>query len=421
MTARTRGRQKKIRVGVVGVGRGQTFMHQAASAGMELVAICDLWKERVEQVGKQYGITAYTDYDRFLEHDLDAVVLANYFHQHAPFAIRALKAGKHVMSECAACNTLAEGVELCRTVEKTGRIYMLAENYPYTAFCLEMARLYKAGEIGRVLYAEGEYNHPGSFDWHMSISPGLQHWRNNLPATYYCTHAMAPLMAITDTMPVRVNGFVSRLPADSKRQRLWQQQDTAGIIMAVMNNDAVFKLIQGGLPGHSIFYRLHGECGLLETGRGPGYWGPGSVRVVHDECDLKAGQVTESTYYPAFPEWAKAALSAGHGGGDYFTNYYFAEAIRTGKPPYLNVYRGVAMSVIGILAWKSVLDNGNSYAVPDFRSEKARRPYADDHWQPMDLANPAAPPTSSRGKRVVIPASLRRAREVWKKLGYADL
>ena len=29
-------------------------------------------------------------------------------------------------------------------------------------------------------------------------------------------------------------------------------------------------------------------------------------------------------------------------------------AIRTGEPPYLNVYRGVAMSAIGILAWKSV-------------------------------------------------------------------
>ena len=29
------------------------------------------------------------DYARFLEHDMDAVVLANFFHEHAPFAIRA--------------------------------------------------------------------------------------------------------------------------------------------------------------------------------------------------------------------------------------------------------------------------------------------------------------------------------------------
>lgn len=412
---------RKIRVGVIGVGRGQTFMHQAPVAGMELVAICDTWKENLQKVGKQYKIPTYTDYDKFLEHDMDAVVLANYFHEHAPFAIKALAAGKHVMSECAACSTLAEGVELCRAVEKSGKIYMFAENYPYTAFSQEMARLYKAGEIGRVLYAEGEYNHPGSFEWAMGISPGAKHWRNNLPATYYCTHAMAPLMAITDTMPVRVNGFTAPLPVDSKRKRLWRQQDLGGIIMAVMDNGAVFKLLQGGLPGHSIFYRLHGELGLMETGRGPGYWGPGSVRIVHEEYDCKPGQAPERIVYPQFPEWAKAATEAGHGGGDFFTNYYFAQAIRTGKQPYLNVYRAVAMSVIGILAWKSVLNNGASYAVPDFTSEKSRRECENDRWRPMDLDDPNAPPVGSRGKRDVIPASLKEARKIWKGLGYKGL
>lgn len=408
-----------IRVGVIGVGRGQTFARQAEGAGMQLVALCDIWEAKLQEVAKAYGVAAYTDYDRFLEHDMDAVVLANYFHEHAPFAIKALKAGKHVMSECAACSTLAEGVALCRAVEESGRIYMLAENYPYTAFNQEMARLYREGEIGRVLYAEGEYNHPGPFEWSMGISPGLRHWRNNIPSTYYCTHAMAPLMAIADTMPVRVNGYTAPLPEDSPKKRLWRQRDVGGLIIAVMDNGAVFKLLQGGLPGHSIFYRLHGEWGLMETGRGPGYWGPGSVRVVHDEWDVRPGQVPEKVYYPRFPEWATGAVGAGHGGGDYFTNHYFAEAIHTGEQPYLDVYRGVAMSVIGILAWKSVLDNGNSYAVPDFRCEASRRAYENDHWCPMDLDDPDAPAISSRGKvREVIPERLEEARKIWREMGY---
>ncbi|MBM3190913.1 MAG: Gfo/Idh/MocA family oxidoreductase [Chloroflexi bacterium] len=414
-----RTRSKRIRVGVVGVGRGQTFARGAELAGMELVALCDIWEDKLRQVASDYGVAAYTEYDRFLEHDMDAVVLANYFHEHAPLAIKALRAGKHVMSECAACNSLAEGVALCRAVEESGRIYMFAENYPFTAPNQEMARLYKAGEIGRVLYAEGEYNHPGSFQWAMGISPGLRHWRNNIPSTYYCTHAMAPLMYITDTMPVRVNGFTAPLPEDSPKQRLWRQQDKGGLIIAVMDNGAVFKLLQGGLPGHSIFYRLHGEFGLMESGRGPGYWGSGSVRLVHDEWELKRGQVPEKVYYPQFPEWAREALSAGHGGGDFFTNHYFAEAIRAGEQPYLDVYRGVAMSVIGILAWKSVLDNGNSYAVPDFRRESSRRTCENDNWRPMDLNDPNAPPISSRGKvREVIPENLEEARRIWRKLGY---
>ncbi|MFH0918803.1 MAG: Gfo/Idh/MocA family oxidoreductase [Fibrobacterota bacterium] len=411
----------KIRVGVIGVGRGQTFMNEAAHAGMELVAICDVWEKRLKEVGEKYTIATYTDYDRFLEHDMDAVVLANYFHEHAPFAIKALKAGKHVMSECAACKTVAEGVELCRAVEKSGLIYMFAENYPYTAFNQEMAKLYKAGEIGRVLYAEGEYNHPGSFEWAMGISPGLKHWRNNLPATYYCTHALAPLMAITNTMPVRVNGFAAPLPEDSDKPRLWKQKDAGGIIMATMDNGAVFKLLQVSLPGHSIYYRLHGENGMMETGRGPGYWGPGSVRLVHDEWELRKGEVPEKLYYPQFPKWATAAIKSGHGGGDFFTNHYFAEAIRTGQQPYLDEYRGVAMSVAGILAWKSVLDKGNGYEVPDFTREASRKKWVNDTWNPLDLNNPKAPPSSSRGrKRELIPAHLKTARKVWEKAGYKE-
>lgn len=418
MATKKSKKQKLIRVGVLGVYRGEDFMLNAKAAGLELVAICDQWKERLDVIGKKYNLATYTDFDKFLEHDMDAVVLANYFHQHAPFAIKALEAGKHVMSECAACNTLAEGVALCRAVEKSGKIYMLAENYPYTAWNQEITRRYQKGEIGRVVYAEGEYNHPGSFEWAMSISPGTKHWRLNCPCTYYCTHAMAPLMVATDTMPKRVNGFVTRLPLDSKRLRLYKEQDLAGIIMVVMDNDAVFKLLQGGLSGHGVLFRIHGEHGLLETSRNPAFWEYGSVRVVHNEWECKDGQAPEKVVYPQFPKWAEAAKKAGHGGGDFFTNYYFAQAICTGKQPFLDVYRGVAMSVIGVLAWKSVLNNGASYDVPDFRSEKSRKPYENDHWQPMDINNPKAPPVNSRGKRTIIPASLKKAKKVWKSLGY---
>ena len=175
--------------------------------GMELVALCDVWKERLKNLGRQLKVAAYTDYDKFLEHEMDAVVLANFFHEHAPFAIQALKAGKHVMSETSCNATLAEGVELCRTVERTRLIYMLAENYPYTAFNMEMRHLYRSGEIGEVTYAEGEYNHPMSPRDRNAISCGVNHWRNWLPSTYYCTHALAPLIFITETMPVKLNAL----------------------------------------------------------------------------------------------------------------------------------------------------------------------------------------------------------------------
>ena len=229
---------KVIRVGIVGVGRGQTFMQQAPFAGMQLVAICDTWEERLRKVGRELNVAIYTDFDRFLQHDMDAVVLANYFHQHAPFAMKALRAGKHVMSETAACKTLAEGVALIREVEKSGRIYMFAENYPYTAANIEMHRLVQAGEIGQALYADGEYNHPMSIEDALRISPGLKHWRNNLPATYYCTHALAPLMCITDTMPVSVNAL--SIPWPRPPRQAVRQRDPGSVILCQMNGGALF-------------------------------------------------------------------------------------------------------------------------------------------------------------------------------------
>ena len=127
-------KERPIRVGVVGVGRGRSFMRTASATGMELVAICDTWEERLETEGQALGVETYVDYEQFLSHDMDAVVLANYFHQHAPMAIQALTADKHLMSETAACHTLAEGVALARAVEQSGKIYMFAENYPYMVY-----------------------------------------------------------------------------------------------------------------------------------------------------------------------------------------------------------------------------------------------------------------------------------------------
>jgi predicted dehydrogenase len=411
---------KKIRVGIIGVGRGQSFARGATDAvGMELVAVCDVWEERLAEMGRQYGVATYTDYDKFLEHEMDAVILANYFHQHAPFAIKALRAGKHVMSETAANKTLAEGVALCRAVEESGKIYMFAENYPFTAFNQEMARLYRTGEIGRVTYAEGEYNHPMAPDAVLRISPGRNHWRNWLPSTYYCTHALAPLMCITDTMPVSINAL--SIAAPELTAKLARHSDPGSVILCRMDNGAVFRIFGLTLPGHSNWYRVHGTHGAMEITRGPGYYGPGQVRVWHDEWDCPADVPVERTYVPDWPEHGDLARKAGHGGGDFWTSFHFGNAIRTGEQPYLNVYRGVAMSSVGILAWKSALEEGRPFAVPNFRDETARKAVENDHWSPWpEDAGPGQPPTSIVGEIEPAPGALEYTRKIWAEIGYTE-
>ena len=86
---------KKAKIGVIGVGRGKSMMNYCKIAEhAELVAICDKWEEGLQRCKAQnedLDITYYTDYDEFLKHDMDAVVLANYANEHAPFAIKAMK------------------------------------------------------------------------------------------------------------------------------------------------------------------------------------------------------------------------------------------------------------------------------------------------------------------------------------------
>ena len=408
----------RIRVGVVGVGRGQTFMN-AADLGFELVAVCDIWEERLAQVAKAWNVTGYTDYDRFLEHDMDAVVLANYFHEHAPFAVKALDAGKHVMSECAACHTPAQGVALARAFERAGdRIYYFAENYPFMAYNQEIHRLYHTGEFGKFLYGEAEYVHPDTATAKNQRSCGYNHWRNWLPwGVYYCTHALGPIMYITDTRPVKVNAFVVPYDFDDPTKTMTaSRSDVAGVLMCRMDNGAVAKVLQGSLRGHCNYTRIHCNRGLLESCR---HGDRNRIRIWREPWEKPEDAPVEQVYRPDFPHHHEQATSAGHGGADFFTLYHFAEAIRTGKQPWMNVYRGLDMSLAGIFGWRSALADSAPFEVPDFRDEAVRRRYEHDHYTP----DPAAPPefrlpTSILGDIRPSPEGLAQARKDWAAVGY---
>jgi predicted dehydrogenase len=408
-----------IRVGVVGIGRGYGFARAASERmGMKLVALCDVREEPLRAAGKDLGVATYTEYERFLEHDLDAVILANFFHEHAPLAVQALAAGKHVMSETAACFTMAQAAALVDAVEKSGKIYMFAENYPYMIFNQEMRRIYHTGAIGQFVYGEGEYVHPGPADFWNSISPGQAHWRNWLPATYYCTHALAPLMFVTDTMPAKVNACVMPYRDDDPvGARRAIRNDAASVITVRMDSGAVAKLVQFHMRGEGIWVRVHGSRGQMENLR---QGDSNMVRLRREQYHEKITTPREQIYLPNWPAEHQAAAAAGHGGGDYFMNYHFSQAIRTGKQPYLDVYRGVAMSVVGIQAWRSALADSNTFEIPDFHDKAARKKYARDNWNPDPAQHTKDMPWPSiLGNVKPSKAALVYAKKVWRRSGYA--
>ena len=120
----------KIKVGVLGGFRGKMMMKFCLSYPdrAELVAVCDKNPDVLAECKKDFDekgakVALYEDFDEFLKADMEAVVLANYANEHAPFAIRCLERGLHVMSEVLPYRTLSEAVRLCEAVEKSGKIY----------------------------------------------------------------------------------------------------------------------------------------------------------------------------------------------------------------------------------------------------------------------------------------------------------
>ena len=411
-----RRKTKNLRVGVYGIGRGASFAEQAAAMdGVELAAVCDQRERPLNEfVHAHPGVTGYTDYAKMLEHDLDAVVLANYCTEHAPAAILALQAGKHVQSESIAVKTMGEAVDLVRAVEASGKTYMYAENYAYMNFTQEMAYLYQRGDIGEFRYAEGEYVHPVSVDTKIALSPTFEHWRNWIPATYYCTHSMSPIMYITRLRPVKVNGFV--IPYDPKTpaySETYQRSDLASILMVQMENGGYAKLLFGSLEKHYVWYRIYGHEGEMENSRTDG----GQLLVHREPWNEKPGEPNDVAYTPEFRRFHDLAEKSGHGGGDFFMLHEFIEAIRTGVPPYFDIYRGLQMSCLGILAYKSALENNRAFDVPSFHDPKELAAWEGDNWScdPAD-AGPGQPWPSIVGE-IKKPKRLRdkvakRAREL---------
>lgn len=411
---------RNIKIGVFGLGRGAAFINTASQVGCEVVAICDWVKSKHDAVRQSCSkdVVSYYEFDEFIKHDMDAVVLTNYFNEHAPFAIKALKAGKHVISECICNATLAEGVALCRAVEESGKIYMLAENYPYTRFNLGLSEIYKSGELGRVLYAEGEYNHPIDNKGLNILAPGINHWRNVMPSTYYCTHALAPLMLMTDTMPMTVNAQSIYTP-DLFNGTARHSVDACAIMLIRMDNGSLFRTTGWGqLGGHSCWYRLHGTKGAAEVVRGPGYFGTEKLRVWHDDSNAPEGVEHNRVFDPQWPTNGDLAEKAGHGGGDFWVMYYFAEAIRSGKQPYIDVYKGVAMSSVGILGWKSVLNNGSAFEMPDFSKEESRKNYENDNFNPFIQDELGGIQKSSIKGYEPTKEDIEAAKKDWAEIGY---
>ncbi len=114
---------KKIGVAVIGAGfwgrnHARVFNELEET---ELLAVCDINAERAKSVAKQFGAKAYTETGRMLKRkDVEAVSVCTWSTSLAKEALKALKAGKHVLVEKPMAANSRQAEELLKTAEKEG-------------------------------------------------------------------------------------------------------------------------------------------------------------------------------------------------------------------------------------------------------------------------------------------------------------
>ena len=123
---------QRLRVGVVGTGVIGQVMHlhflRELADRYEIAALCDLSAETAQLCAREYGVASvFTDWREMVREDLDAVLVLT-SGSHAPVAIEAARAGRHVFVEKPMCFSVAEGVEMVSAARDAGVTLMVG--YP---------------------------------------------------------------------------------------------------------------------------------------------------------------------------------------------------------------------------------------------------------------------------------------------------
>lgn len=154
---------ESITVGLIGPGGMGTnhLKRLAARPDVRLKFVCDADQSRLLKAAAEVQTIcgrqphAVADMRQvFDDPEVDAVFIATPDHWHAPAAILALNAGKHVYVEKPCCHNIREGRLLHQAVRKSGKVLQVGTQSRSTDVVREAMQRLQAGEIGEVLVAK---------------------------------------------------------------------------------------------------------------------------------------------------------------------------------------------------------------------------------------------------------------------------
>jgi len=390
-----RGHIVGFSLGLVGLGSfGSSFAPLfAAHPAVNRIALCDTEADRVQKWAEHEALRkkfnprdAYDSLDAISESDLDAVAIITQPWLHAPQALQAMKAGKHVYSAVPiiAVPDMDEILDYCdqlvNTCAATGRHYMLGETTiyrPQTMYCRRQAA---AGAFGEFVYSEGEYYHP--FDLPAcdlrdvararADSKSGREWEGIYAEKYaargligtpmeYPTHSISGPMSVMQAHATKVSAH-----AFQGRDEFFDAKKSNVTALFSMSNGSSMRINEFrecayavGPFEHEIF-RIWGTTGTFRENQ----W---SDRDEWTELTIdEMRDPLPEDVYKAFEEVATHDVYGGHGGSHAYLVHEFCDAIAHERIPVINIWESARYMAAGCAAHKSALNDGEITEVCDW-------------------------------------------------------
>nr|MDO8108733.1 Gfo/Idh/MocA family oxidoreductase [Candidatus Sigynarchaeota archaeon] len=370
--------EKKLSIGIVGLGQfGKGFVPIfKAHPIVGRVAVCDIDKKKLETVAKEYKIQeTYPDLDAICKSDLDALAIITQHWLHAPQAIQAMEAGKHVYSAVPVITPRSgrssEIYDWCEkiiaTCKKTGLKYMLGETSYFRPEVQYAMAKHAKHEFGHISLVEAEYLHdtllPASnLIKVMMARTGLSEQEvyklgGGVPM-HYVTHSASVPVAITGAHATEVSCFGYAMPGDN----YFRQDSEASNVFCneiatfMMSDGSIGRVIEGRRVGHvgrEALVRVLGTKASMEVTLKGAIW-----------SDMKRFELVDVECRPKLPK--PLGKFSGHGGSHPYLVDEFVRSIVEGHQPKTNAWEAARYAAIGAAAHDSALQGGKLVKVPDW-------------------------------------------------------
>ena len=165
---------KKLRVGVIGCGRISVMHFTSLSIieDVQIVACCDIIKERAEKAAEKYGAKAYVSYEEMIHvENLDAVHLCLPHYLHSKVACYAFERGVNVLTEKPMDVDLESAEAAVQMAKEKGVFFGVIFQCRYNNSARLVKDAIESGRLGKILSARSTltWTRPDSYyassDW----------------------------------------------------------------------------------------------------------------------------------------------------------------------------------------------------------------------------------------------------------------